>query len=423
MAAVKGRVMVKMSDDKKPFIIIFLTVFIYLLGFGIVIPIIPILSVQMGASALQAGLLLSVYSLMQFIFSPYWGRLSDKYGRRPILLICLLGEVFSYLVFAFARNLEWLFIARILSGFFGASISTASAYISDITPPEERSKGMALIGAAFGLGFLFGPAIGGGLTIWAEKLSPDPYFKTSFSAYWISALCLVTFAFAWKYLKETNTHKKAPEKIRRLTQIIKFFKVPTVGPLIMVFLLSSIAMSSMEATLVLYTKEKFNWGIKEVSFGFAYIGIMIIFTQGFLVRRLIPKIGEKHVLRAGLILMTLGLSGIAFAESIYFLAVTQTLLSIGMGLTNPSILGSISLLTDPAEQGAALGTTQGMASFGRIVGPALGGALFGALAIEAPFILSGSMTLIAVLVVMSIFDRIPDAGKRKSTSLNDSANT
>lgn len=405
--------MLNISNDKKPLVIIFFTVFIYLLGFGIVIPIIPILSTELGATALQTGLLLSVYSLMQFIFSPFWGSLSDKHGRRPILLICLLGEVFAYLLFSQARSIEILFLARIFSGFFGASISTASAYISDITPPEERSKGMALIGSAFGLGFLFGPAIGGGLTVWAEHLSNDVFFKTSFSSYWVSALCLITFLFAWKFLKETRDFTKAPtQKLKRFEQIIKYFKVPTVGPLIFVFFLLSMAMSTMEATLVLFTKAKFNWGIKEVSFGFAYIGIIIIITQGFLVRRLIPKIGEKHMLRMGLILMSMGLSGIALAQSIPVLAVTQTLLALGVGFSNPSTLGSVSLLTDPSEQGAALGTTQGMASLGRIIGPAVGGALFGSLTIESPFILSGLLTMIALFVVITIFNDIPSAGQK-----------
>lgn len=405
--------MFNISGEKKPLVIIFLTVFIYLLGFGIVIPVIPILSVQMGASAFQTGLLLSIYSLMQFIFSPFWGQLSDKYGRRPILLICLFGEVFSYLLFAQARSIELLFVARIFSGFFGASISTASAYISDITPPNERSKGMALIGTAFGLGFLFGPAIGGGLTIWADYISTDLYFKTSFSSYWVSALCLVTFLFAARYLKETHDIKKtAPEKLKRFAQIIKYFKIPTVGPLIFVFFLASLAMSSMEATLVLYTKEKFSWGIKEVSFGFAYIGIIIVFTQGYLVRKLIPKLGEKQVLRTGLILMSMGLSGIAIAQSIYVLALAQTLLAMGIGFVNPATLGAISLLSNPNEQGASMGTTQGMSSLGRIIGPALGGLLFGSLTIESPFILSGAMTMIALFVVITIFDEIPNAGKK-----------
>ncbi len=413
MGVPKGRVMKKIAENKKPLIVIFMTVFIYLLGFGIVIPVIPILGQQLGASAFETGLLLSVYSLMQFLFSPFWGRLSDKFGRRPILLICLAGEVFSYLLFAQATSLPVLFAARMFSGFFGASISTASAYISDITPPEERSKGMALIGAAFGLGFLFGPAIGGGLTAWAETMSKNPHFQMSFSSYWVSGICLVTFIFAYFNLKETLSPNTEPqEKKKRFAQIAKYFQMPTVGPLIFVFFLASLAMSTMEATLILLVKDKFNWGIKEVSFGFAYVGIMMILTQGFLVRRLIPRYGEKQVLRFGLILMTMGLSGIAIAESIFVLAITQTLLAIGIGFTNPSTLGSISLLIDPKEQGAALGTTQGMSSLGRIIGPAVGGALYGAWTIQSPFILAGLMTLIGLFVVITIFNSIPNAGQK-----------
>lgn len=404
--------MLNIAGDKKPLAIIFMTVFIYLLGFGIVIPITPILSTQMGATAFQTGLLLSIYSLMQFIFSPFWGKLSDRYGRRPILLLCLAGEVIAYLIFAQARSLEMLFVARLLSGFFGASISTASAYISDITPPDQRSKGMALIGAAFGLGFLFGPAIGGGLTVWAEHISTDVFFRTSFSSYWVSLLCLLTFLFAWKFLPETRKpDTAAADRPHRFQQILTYFRLPTVGPLIFVFFLSSLAMSTMEATLILFMKDRFGWGIKEVSFGFAYIGVIMVFTQGVLVRRLIPKLGEKQVLRMGLILMTMGLVSIAVAQSIPFMALTQTLLAVGVGFTNPSILGSVSLLIPASEQGAALGTTQGMASLGRIIGPAIGGALFGALHIASPFLFAGGMTLVALFVVITIFAAIPNAGQ------------
>lgn len=412
MKVAKGRVMNAIRENKKPLIVIFLTVFIYLLGFGIVIPIIPTLSLQMGATAFETGLLLSVYSLMQFIFSPWWGRLSDRYGRRPILLICLFGEIFSYILFAQARTLELLFVARLFSGFFGASISTASAYISDITPPHERSKGMALIGAAFGLGFLFGPAIGGGLTIWAEHLSTDTFFRTSFSSYWVAGLCLATFAFAFFNLKETlKLQSKPEERKNRLKEMIKYFKTDTVGALIFVFFLASLAMSTMEATLVLFMKSRFNWGLKEVSFGFAYVGVMIVITQGVLVRRLIPKFGEKQILRFGLIFMAMGLCLIPVAQSLSVMAVSQTLLAIGIGFVNPATLGSVSLLIDAKEQGAALGTTQGMASLGRIIGPILGGALFGSLSEGSPFFVAGLMTMIGFFVIISIYSDIPNAGQ------------
>lgn len=403
---------------KKPQVVIFLTVFIYLLGFGMIIPVLPLLSTHYGASALQAGLLMSVYSLMQFIFSPMWGKLSDKVGRRPILMYCLLGEAISYLLLAWSRSLEMLFVSRILTGFFGASISTASAYISDITPANERSKGMALIGAAFGMGFLFGPAIGGGLTFFAEKISTDVNFITGFSSYGVAILCIGTFVFAYFNLKESlvknpeDSEKPLTLKMGRIENIAKFLNMPVVGTLIFTFGMATLAMSMMEATLVLFMKEKFNWGIKEVSFGFAYIGICIVFTQGFLVRKLIPKIGERNVLRIGLTCMAIGLSGIAFAEHIWMMAIVQTFLAIGNGFTNPSIMGSISLLVPADEQGVALGTTQSLSALGRVIGPALGGLLFGSLTMGSPFIIAGLLVVCALVLILSVYSKLPMTGKK-----------
>lgn len=397
---------------KKNLTVIFLTVFIYLLGFGIIIPIIPILSRDFGATATQTGLLMSLYSFMQFIFAPFWGKLSDQYGRRPILTFCLLGEAISYILFAYARNLELLFIARALAGFFGASISTASAYISDVTEKHERSKGMALIGVAFGLGFMIGPALGGGLAMWGQRISSEKHFDTQFAALWVAGICFATFLFAYRFLQESLKEKKSQHhKSNRFKILGNYLKRKTVGPLIIVFALTSLAMSSMEATLVLFAGQKFGWTIREVSFGFAYLGLIIVFTQGFLVRKLIPKIGERNVLRAGVILFSIGMFGIALAPTIPMMALTMTLLSIGNGLTNPSTLGSVSLLTGSDEQGVTLGLTQSMASLGRIIGPAMGGFIYQNIAIEGPFINSGLMGTIAVIIVLTIYHSIPQAGK------------
>lgn len=404
-----------MNTKKKQLVIIFLTVFIYLLGFGIIIPIIPMLSRDFGASPLEIGLLMSCYSLMQFLFSPFWGRLSDKWGRRPILLGCLVGEGLSYIVFALAGSLSGLFIARLLAGFFSGSISTASAYISDITPPEERSKGMALIGAAFGLGFVFGPAIGGVLVIWGQKISSSPHFDTSFAAYWVAGLCFANLAFGLKFLTESLVEKSTIQREPRFQLIAKYFAMKAVSPLLFIFLLSSLSMSIMEATLILFMGEKFQWDLKTVSFGFAYIGVIMVVTQGFIVRKLIPKFGEKNVLRIGLFCMVIGLGGIAFAPNVAVMAVIMTFLSVGTGLTNPSTLGSISLLVNPKEQGVAMGVTQSMASLGRIIGPALGGLIYGALSIESPFMLSGALALSAFVIVVKIFAHLPEAGRTKTT--------
>lgn len=408
------------SNKKAQLTVIFLTVFIYLVGFGIIIPILPILSRDFGASALQTGLLLSVYSLMQFIFSPFWGRLSDRLGRRPILMFCLLGEGFAYALFAYARNLELLFVARILAGFFGASISTASAYISDITPAHERSKGMALIGAAFGLGFVVGPALGGLLSIWGKHISDAPHFDTSFAALCVSVICFVSFIFAIRFLKESLQHKNTTKQHKkRFLLLWHYFSQKTVGSLMVIFMLASLAMSSMEATLVLFMGEKFQWEIKQVSFGFAYIGVVIVFTQGFLVRRLLPLWGERKVLRLGLLCLAIGLGSIAIAPNVYWMAVAMTFLSVGNGLTNPAALGSISLLVESTEQGAAMGVTQSMSSLGRIIGPALGGALYTGVAVTAPFWTSGAMAFLGLSILLVIYMQVPNKGQLSTVTATE----
>ena len=406
------------TPQKSQLVIIFLTVFIYLVGFGIIIPIIPILSRDFGATATQSGLLMSIYSFMQFLFSAFWGKLSDRWGRRPILLFCLFCEGFSYLLFASARSLEMLFVARALAGFFGASLSTASAAISDVTSEQNRSKGMALIGAAFGLGFVFGPAIGGGLAALAESLSVDPFFKTSLASYVVAGICFMNFVFAFFRLKETikekRTHSTVSTPWQRLQKIFQNLQVKTLGLVMVIFFLVSMSMSTMEATLILFMGKKFSWGVKEVSLGFFYIGLMLVFTQGFLVRRLLPRWGERKVLRLGLILFFLGMSMISFAPTIYVMAVAMTLLSLGNGLSNPSLLGSVSLLTPSTEQGEKLGLTQSLSSLGRILGPPLGGFLFGHWFIESPFILSSTLALVALIFYFQIFKEIPEHGKVQS---------
>ena len=206
------------------------------------------------------------------------------------------------MLFAFSHTLPLVFLARGLGGFFGASISTSSAAISDVTAEQDRSKGMALIGAAFGLGFIFGPAIGGLLAANAHYVSEAPYFKTSFASFFVAMICFGNFIFAWFKFKETLSEKRAPsaEKKSRLLALFENLKISTVGPLMGIFFLVTMAMSTTEATLILYMAEKFKWGILEVSWGFVYIGVILVFTQGFLVRKLLVLWGEKNILFTGL---------------------------------------------------------------------------------------------------------------------------
>ena len=286
------------KSQKSQLVIIFLTVFIYLVGFGIIIPLIPLLSRDFGADSTQSGMLMAIFSLMQFLFSPFWGKLSDKYGRRPIILFCLFGEGVAYLLFASARSLEFLFVARALAGFFGASISTASAYISDITAEDSRSKGMALIGAAFGLGFVFGPALGGLLAYWGHQINPATHFDTSFSSMWVAGLCFVNLLFGLKYLKESLDPSKKnhqQHKTGRFQLLFSKLQLKTVGPLILIYFLLSMSMAGMEATLILYMADLYKWGVQQTSLGFAFIGVMMVITQGYLVRKVIPVWGERRV--------------------------------------------------------------------------------------------------------------------------------
>lgn len=401
-----------MTSDKRPLATIFVTVFLYLVGFGVIIPIVPILGQRFGASELEVSLLLSVYSLMQFLFAPFWGKLSDRFGRRPILLFCLVGEVFSYLLFAFSKSFEVLVVARCLAGFFGASISTASAAISDITGPQERSRGMALIGAAFGLGFLIGPAIGAGLTLLAQQVSSNPFWETSLAAFFVAGLYVLNFGFSFFFLKETLLVKNKTEKREaRLALLWKGLQRPVVGPLIGVFFAASLGMAMMETSLVFYVGDRFQWTLKEVNLGFAYVGVVMVICQGFLVRRMLPKWGERRTLVIGLSIFALSLLFIGLSQSVWHLAVAMTLLALGNAFTNPAVLGSVSLLSGSNEQGSILGTTQGTASLGRILGPAFGGWAYMTLDWTAPFFAASGVLFIALTVVLVIRHSLPEAAK------------
>jgi len=405
----------KISSQKA---LIFATVFLYLVGFGVIIPILPLLGRELGGTAAQVGWLMAVFSLMQFLFAPFWGQLSDRYGRRKILVSCLLAESLTYIWFAFARDYWSLFFARALAGFFGASISTASAYISDITSTKERSKGMALIGVAFGLGFVIGPAIGGGLIHLAKQFSSDPLSGSTAAALFVGLLCFGTFAFAYFKLPESLPPEKRAHTFKksenRMVRILNKFKLEKLRSLLSLFFLAGLSMSTIEATLVFFVGQLYGWGPDKVSYGFVYIGVIIIFTQGYLVRKLIPKLGERRLLLIGLTLFSLGALGIALSESLVSLTVAITLFSVGNGFINPSILGSISLVSAETEQGENLGVAQSLASLGRILGPLLGGTLYDVISITSPFVTSCLLTGIGLLIAVSQFSHLPDSRGTKS---------
>ena len=410
---------------KRQLLIIFVTVFIDLIGFGIIIPLSPYLAREFGADALDVGLLMAIYSGMQFIFSPFWGRLSDKWGRRPIILLSLFGAGLSHLLFAFSGSLMLLFVARALAGIFGANISTAMAYIADITDEKNRSKGMGLIGAAFGLGFVLGPALGAYFGNLGQSLGTLPPFGYSFAAVAAGVICLVNFTLAIRFLPESldeESRDRLPPRLTRREMIIQFSRRPVMNKLMLMFLFATLAMANMEASLFLLVKDDFGWTLVQAGLGFAYVGLIMVFTQGFLVRRFLPKWGERKVLFLGLILGGVGFVGIGFSATIPMMAIAVTLLGIGNGLTHPSITGSISLLSGKKEQGLVMGVNQSLAAIGRIVGPAIGGLLYRDIGHQYPFVAAGLLNLVAIGIGLSIFKRMPVSAKGESEEDENSKN-
>jgi multidrug resistance protein len=397
---------------KKPLLVIFFTVFVDLIGFGIIIPLNAYLARHFGGDEFQVGLLMSIYSLMQFIFSPLWGRLSDRWGRRPVILISLLGAALSHLAFAFGSSYAALLIARCFAGIFGGNISAAMAFIADSTSEKDRSKGMGLIGAAFGLGFILGPALGGFAGHWGQLLGSNPPFGMSFSAVLASLICLVNFVSAYFILPESlspEMRQKAREKKRRgRFEILKEgFNIPVVGPLMLVFFLSTLAMAFMEVSLFMFVADRLHWTLAQASFGFAYVGVIMVITQGYLIRKLLPLYGERRLMAAGVLLSALGIGGIAFCYNMWPLAVMVTLLGFGVGFTNPSINGSISLLTSREGQGGVMGVNQSLSALGRILGPALGGLFYRSWGSGSPFLVGGVCMIVALIFILRLYPRLP----------------
>lgn len=394
--------------DKRIFLI-FITVFIDLVGFGIIIPMNPYLAQEFGATPFQVGWLMGIYSLMQFVFAPIWGQLSDRFGRRPIILVSLLASSLSHLGFAFAESYEGLFIFRLLAGVGGGNLPVAMAYIADVTDEKNRSKGMGLIGAAFGLGFILGPALGGVLGDVGYQFGARPPFAGSFPAVVASLICFLNMIGAWFYLPETLTeieskvvspHFRGP--LMRLSNIFWVSRKSGLALLYFIYFLSGFALSFIEIPLFLYVERKFDWTLSQASFGFAYIGLLMVFTQGFLIRKLLPLVGERTLLPWGLLLLAVGLGGCFFGETPWMMAPFITFLAIGYGLANPAITGSISLLSSKETQGENLGVAQSLAALARILGPVAGGLVFQNVSIAAPFLYGGAAAFLGFLLTFRV---------------------
>jgi len=349
--------------------VLFLIVFVDLVGFGLVIPLLPFYAERFSASPQQVTLLLAVYSLMQMFSSPLWGRLSDRVGRRPVLMVSMAASVLAYLWMGFADALWMLFAARAVGGICAGNIAAAQAYIADITTKEERAKGMGLIGAAFGLGFVFGPAIGGILSRWGVEI---PFL-------FAAALCFANALLLYFTLPETVTPDH-PARIsaaggRGLAQLIQSLKQPRLGFVLIIYFLFIVAFSIMTTAFSLYTMFRFGYDAQHTGYLFAYVGILAVIVQGGLIGKLVKRFGELPLVIVGALLFAGSLFAVPFvgpqAGGLLALLVGGGLFSIGNSLSAPSLTSLASKSVGPAEQGSVLGVTQSVASLARAVGPAL----------------------------------------------------
>jgi DHA1 family multidrug resistance protein-like MFS transporter len=386
-------------QTKRALPILFVVMFLVMVGFGIIIPVLPFYAEEIGANPTELGLLMAVYSLMQLIFAPIWGQVSDRIGRKPVMMIGIAGLAISFLIQALSTELWMLFAARILGGMLSAAnMPTAMAYVADITTEENRGKGMGIIGAATGLGFVFGPAIGG---IFSKISLNMPFYLASGSSFITLFLVLVL-------LKESKNYSSNPAKERQ--SIWKAF-TGTVSILFFVQFLISLSLAGLEATFAYFAAKKAGLTSIQLGYIFMIMGFGSAIVQGGLVGRLTKKYGESAVIQGGMIVSAIGFALILLVHNFTTAAIYLTIFGLGNGVIRPSV-SSLLTKTSTAGHGSATGLLSSFDSLGRIIGPPLGGWLF-SLTMGLPYI-SGVIITIVAFVLLLLFR--PQVNSVKLTS-------
>jgi MFS transporter, DHA1 family, multidrug resistance protein len=368
-------------ETKRGLPILFLVMFLVMIGFGIIIPVLPFYAEEMGASPTQLGLLMAVYSLMQLIFAPFWGKLSDRIGRKPIMMIGIAGLSLSFFIQAMSTELWMLFAARIIGGVLSsANMPTAMAYVADITTPENRGKGMGIVGAAVGLGFVFGPAIGG---IFSKSSMSLPFYLAGSSSL---ITLVIIFFFLKESLQKNNNHSNKESRWKAFS-----------GPASVLFLLQlliSLSLSGLEATFAYFAAKKAGLGAVQLGYIFMIMGFAGALVQGGLVGKLTKKYGEGKVIQGGIIVSAIGFALILLVDSFTTAAIFLSVFGIGNGVIRPSVSSLLTKTTDTGH-GSATGLLSSFDSLGRIVGPPLGGWLF-SLSIGLPYISGAIISVLAL---------------------------
>ncbi len=379
-------------------IIVFATIFLDVLGLGVLIPVLPYYARQFNTDAATVGWLSVAFSLAMFCTSPFLGALGDRIGRRPVILFNILGSSAAYFLFGWASTLWLLMLARVLEGVTGGSISTSQAYIADITPPEDRMKRFGLIGAVFGLGFILGPAFGGLLS----KIS------LAAPAYAAGTLCLLAAIFGYFFLPESlPPEKRRTEPIgladfNPLTKILDALSRASIRSILVAIFVVNVAFSGLQSNFAVFTLHRFQMGPVENSYIFIYIGVLSIFMQGVVVRRLPKHWNPLAIIEVGLTMSALGFLGIAWSREVWHLFPAIAVMAFGNGVAGPSLTALVSKRVDAREQGTILGSTQSILSATRIFGPLYAGYVFDWLGSGSPYWIGAGFTMLGVLIVLRL---------------------
>lgn len=380
--------------SRNAILMVALVVLVDITGFGLILPLLPFWAERLGANPFEVGLILTVYAAAQFLFTPVLGALSDRIGRRPVILVSLLIEAAGFALTALAGTLPLLLVARFVGGLGASNIGSAQAVVADVTAPRDRARGMGMVGAAIGLGFVVGPALGGVLA----GLGATVPFWAALVVALLNALLVLIF------LPETRGQR--PAAVRGAKQRFALFagwrraiQTPAIARLILINLLFTLAFAGMETVVPLFTQREFGWLATQNGYLFTYVGVIIVIMQGGMVGQLVRRFGERGLQIAGLGLLAIGLALLPFSGTLALLLVALALLSIGDGAVTPTNNALLSLATPPEAQGETLGLSQGMGSLGRMIGPLIAGALFG-VGIGLPFLVGAGLAVVALLVAL-----------------------
>lgn len=383
--------------------VLFLIVFVDLLGFGLIIPLLPFYARKFDANAFEVSLLFAIYSICQLISGPLLGLMSDRFGRRPVLVLSQLGSVSGYLLLAITTLVDWnnpsvgllvLYLARAIDGFSGGNVSTAQAYISDITTHDNRAKGMGMIGAAFGLAFAAGPALGGILGDRPERAS-----WPAFAAAGASSIAAMITLFV---LNESRIHRGAAESVAWFhpSRFRPVLKNKVASGLMAVWFLSMIAFVMIETIIPLFLADRFSFEPRHVGYFFAFIGVIIIIVQGGAIGRLAARFGEWPLMILGVLMVTGAMAAYAacgWLPVLAMLLLAGLLNATGRSLQTPTIQSLMSRHTPTELQGATFGLFSGVTAMARVIGPLIAGAVYDG-HMTAPFIVGGSLTLLATIL-------------------------